>query len=319
MVVKKCRNTALIIGRSQHMHEDFGTILNRGFNSWVRNLNICIPFILSFFVNMILYVLFFGLMGILLFTSNTGSIIDPATLSQAELISVMRSGFAENIVISVLLMLGFLLFGMFVQSFFTAGAIGMAKKATETGDSHLSDMLITGSKNSFRLFLATLLVSLLLLGGIVLIVPGALNIGDFSGLLDNPEAAVQDMGLLAIGLILWGFYMITISIVLSLVPYALVIDELDPLDALKTGFNFFKENKLDIFFIWVIYIGLSVINTYLGEFIGTKNALVAGFTYMMPVVVLQPLAAVLWTRLYMSRKGKKLYNPADLLSGPEGF
>ena len=66
-------------------------------------------------------------------------------------------------------------FGVFVQSFFTAGAIGMAKKASETGDTVLSDMIASGSKNIFRLFLTVLLIGLLMLGGIVFIVPGALD------------------------------------------------------------------------------------------------------------------------------------------------
>lgn len=301
------------------MHEDFGTIINRGFNSWVRNLNICIPFVLNFFISMILYAFFFGLMGILLFTSDTGRIIDPASIPKEEFYSMMWGGFTENIIMSVLLIVGFLLFGMYVQSFFTAGAIGMAKKVAETGDTILADMLISGSKNSFRLFLTTLLISLLLLVGIVFTVPGALKVGDLSGLFENPEASLQGMGLLAIGILLWGLYMTFISIVLSLAPYALVIDELDPLEALKTGFGFFKENKFDVFFIWIIFIGLSLINTYVGEFIGSGSLLIAGFTYILPIVVLQPLAAVLWTRLYVSRKGKKLYNPSELLSGPDGF
>ena len=156
------------------MYEDFGTILNKGFKSWVRNLNICIPFALSLLINMTLYVLFFGLMGYLLFTSSTGSITDPATLSQEELFSMMWKGFSQNLTLFIFLVLGFFLLVMFVQSFFTAGAIGMAKKASETGDTVLSDMLASGSKNNFRLFLAVLLISLLSLAGIVFLVPGVL-------------------------------------------------------------------------------------------------------------------------------------------------
>jgi uncharacterized membrane protein len=147
-------------------------------------------------------------------------------------------------------------------------------------------------------------------------VPGALQVGDLSGLLENPEAQLESMGVLVIGILFWTFYMAIISIVLSLAPYALVIDRLDPLEAMKTGFAFFKENKLDVFFIWVIYIGLALVNNFVGEFIGSRSFLVAGITSIIPVFVLQPLIAVLWTRLYMSKKGKKLYNPSDLLSVP---
>lgn len=298
------------------MQEDFGTIINRGVNSWYRNLNICIPFILNFFINLLLYVFFFGLMGMLLFASNAQEITDPASMPPEELYSIMLQGFTDNFALSMLLILGFLLLGMYIQSFFTAGAIGMANRAIETGDTVLTDMLVSGSKNSFRLFLTNLLLSLLLLGGIIFIVPGALQVGDLSGLLENPEAQLESMGVLVIGILFWTFYMAIISIVLSLAPYALVIDRLDPLEAMKTGFAFFKENKLDVFFIWVIYIGLALVNNFVGEFIGSRSFLVAGITSIIPVFVLQPLIAVLWTRLYMSKKGKKLYNPSDLLSFP---
>ena len=265
------------------MYEEFGTILNRGFNSWVRNLNICIPFVLNFFINLILYLFFFGLMGLLLFTSNTGSIIDPAALSQEEIYSMMWKGFSENIALSVFLILVFFLFGMFVQSFFTAGAIGMAKKASETGDTVLSDMLVSGSKNIFRLFLAALLISLLVLVGIIFLVPGALAVGNLSALIENPEVSTQGMSALAIGAILWAVYIIAINLVLSLTSYALVIDELGPLEALSAGFGFFKDNKLDVFFIWIISIGLALINSFVGEFIGSGSILVAAVTSLVPL------------------------------------
>jgi len=319
MVAKEVQEHCLYIGRSRHMHEEFGTVLNRGFKSWIRNLNICIPFVLNFLIELILYFLFFGLMGILLFTSSTGSIIDPATLSNEEIFAMMWEGFSKNLALFVFLLLGFFLFAMFVQSFFTAGAIGMAKKALETGDAVLSDMLVSGSKNVFRLFPAVLLIALVLLVGIIFMVPGALAIGNLSALVENPEASIHGTTALAIGIILWTVYIIIINLVLSLSTYALVIDELGPLEALSAGFGFFMDNKLDVFFIWVIYIGLALINSFVGEFAGSGSILVAAVTSLIPVAVLKPLTAVMWTRLYLTRKGKKLYNPLDLLSYPDSF
>lgn len=301
------------------MYEDFGTILNRGFYSWFRNLNICIPFILNFLINMVIYVLFFGLMGILLFTSNTGSIIDPATLSNKEIFSILWNGFSENLGLSLFLIFVFFLFALLVQSFFTAGAIGMAKKASETGDTGIFDMLASSSKNTFRLFLAVLLINLLLLVGIIFIVPGAFAIGDLNTFIQNPEASVNGMVALGIGFILWIAYIIFLNLVLSLSSYALVIDELGPLEALGEGFRFFKSNKLDVFLIWIITIGLALIDGYVNEFIDTGNILFTAITSLVPIVILQPLTAVLWTRLYLTRKGRKLYDPSDLLSDPDSF
>jgi hypothetical protein len=124
---------------------------------------------------------------------------------------------------------------------------------------------------------------------------------------------------LSIGVILWAGYIIIINLVLSLSTYALVIDELGPLEALSAGFGFFMNNKLDVFFIWIIYIGLALINSFVGEFAGSGSILVAAVTSLVPVAALKPLTAVLWTRLYLTKKGKKLYNPSDLLSYPDSF
>ncbi|HIH75180.1 MAG TPA: hypothetical protein HA306_08455 [Methanosarcina sp.] len=301
------------------MYEDFGTILNRGFKTWVRNLNICIPFVLNFFVSLVLSVVFIGIIGALLFASGSGNVIDPTSISDEELYSILWEGFKDNIFGSLALILVFSLLSMFLQAFFNAGAIGMAKKASETGDTVFSDMLKAGSKNAFRLFLTSLMIALILLAGIIFIVPGAIMIGDLNILIENPEVPVQGMGLLGIGVLLWGIYLIVINILLSLASYALVIDELDPLDALKKGYEFFRSNKFDVFFIWIISVGLAFINGFVGEILGTESILISGITYFVPIFILQPLTAILWTRLYMVGEGKELYNPYDLLSGPEEF
>lgn len=101
------------------------------------------------------------------------------------------------------------------------------------------------------------------------------------------------MGVLAIGVILWGTYIIALSIMLSLTLYALVIDELEPLEVLSVGFRFFRENKLDVFFTWVIFTVLAFVNVLFSEYAGPGNILVSGFTSLLPIVVLQPLATVL--------------------------
>lgn len=268
---------------------------------------------------MIIYVLFFGLMGILFFTSNTGSIIDPATLSNKEIFSILWNGFSENLGLSLFLILVFFLFSLLVQSFFTAGAIGMAKKASETGDTGIFDMLVSSSKNTFRLFLTILLTTLLLLVGIIFIVPGTFAVGNLSTFIQNPEASVNGMMSIGIGVILWIAYIIILNVVLSLSSYALVIDELGPLEALSESFRFFTNNKLDVVIIWIITIGLAIINGYVNEFVDSGNILFTSIISLVPIVILQPLTTVLWTRLYLTRKGRKLYDPSDLLSYPDSF
>lgn len=318
MVVKKIQEYCPYIGRSQHMYEDFGTIINRGFYSWVRNLNICIPFVLNFLFNIILYVVFVVALGILIFESNAGSITGSAAPSDTEVFSMLWKGLSQNILLSAAFILVFILFEVLMQSFFTAGAIGMAKRATETGDTVLPDMIVSGSKNAFRLFLIYLLMGLLMLVGIVFIVPGALTIGNLSALIENPQASsLQGAGLLVIGIIIWSGYVIILNVALSFTQYALVIDELEPLEALSAGFHFFMQNKADVLFVWMIAIGLTSVNAFISNYFGSSSILVAGLTLLISIAVIQPLITVFFTRLYASRKGKKLYDPVDLLSCPE--
>jgi len=47
--------------------------------------------------------------------------------------------------------------------------------------------------------------------------------------------------------------------------------------------------------------------------------MIAAVTLFIPPAILQPLTAVLWTRLYMTRRGKKLYDPSELLLDPDSF
>ena len=149
--------------------------------------------------------------------------------------------------------------------------------------------------------------------------PGAFAIGDLNTFIQNPEASVNGMLALGIGFILWIAYIIFLNLVLSLSSYALVIDDLGPLEALGEGFRFFTNNKLDVFLIWIITIGLALIDGYVNEFVDTGNILFTAITSLVPIAILQPLTAVLWTRLYLTRKGRKLYEPSDLLSDPDSF
>ena len=145
-------------------------------------------------------------------------------------------------------------------------------------------------------------------------IPGVLIVGDLSTLIENPIAQMQGMGIITIGLILLGTYIIGISIVLSPTLYVLVIDELDTFDALRIGFHFFMENKMDVFLIWILFTALSLINILFSEYENSGSILVSCFTSLFPIVILQPLKTVIWTRIYVSRKGHKLYDPSDLLS-----
>ena len=190
----------------------------------------------------------------------------------------------------------------------------MAKRASETGDTLLSEMYISGSKNAFRFFLTTVLITLLEMGGIIFIVPGLLIVGDLNTLIENPVSQMQGMGIINIGLTLLGAYIVAINIVLSPTLYALVIDEIGTFEALSSGFHFFMKNKKDVFLIWMIFSVLSLINFLFIEYADHGSFLISWFTSLLPIVIIQPLKTVIWTRIYVDKKEHKLYDPSYLLS-----
>ena len=300
------------------MPEDIGTIINKGINTWVRNLNIFIPFFLNSIVEGIISIFFFGLMAILLFASQIESGMDLEALSPEELLSMFGSAFLDNIGIAVVSLFLYYLLISFIQVFFRAGAIGMAKEANEKGDTVFSDMIRYGSKNTFRLFLTTVLIGLLVLIGIVFIVPGALAVDDLSFFLENPKSSFEAMGLLGIGLIIWVLYALLINLLLSVVPFALVLDELDPIEAVSTGLSFFMDNKLSAFFLWGISISMSMALGLAQHYLGA-NLYLSFLISLISLVVILPLTTVWWTRFYLDRTGKKLYDHFELLDDPDEF
>ena len=122
------------------MYEDIGTLIGRGFETWKRNLNLAVPFVLMIVAIMLLAVVMAVILLYPLITaspevlSTAGDVEDPEQLM--ELLSSMT-----NIgLLAAVLLVGIL--AMFLAgSFFTAGAIGMAKEATDTGKTTLKMIL----------------------------------------------------------------------------------------------------------------------------------------------------------------------------------
>lgn len=184
------------------MVEDIGKIISNGFETYTKNLNICIPFILNFFISILLVVLLasFGFAGI--FGSSLSNIGN--TKSPEEVVSILLPLIGQNIMEIAIIGLIIVLSVLFIQAYFISGAIGMAIQATESGKSNLSAMMDSGKKNLVNMFLAELLFSLLSLVGIIFIVPGAMNI-DISKMLTSENMGA--FALLAGGFLLWILYL----------------------------------------------------------------------------------------------------------------
>ncbi len=302
------------------MHEDIGTILNKGYGTWSRNLNIALPFFLNtMFSFLIVMLLMFTLAAVVATSSmsNIGSGISSA--SPEEMMNMLGSLIVDNLLAVIAMVLVFGLLSIFVQSYFTAGAIGMARSALQTGHSSFSDMFLSGKANVVNLFLAKVLVLMLIFAGIVFFIPGILTVGDPGELLSNPQSALLTSVLLGFGIVTWLFYIIIVSIVLSFVDFSLVLDRLDPISAIEKGLSFFMQNKLDVFLLYVLMISFSILINVIGELVSSievVNTVWAFMSFILSFAVIQPLMAVWFTRLYLNRNGREIYDVSELLTYP---
>ena len=296
------------------MVEDIGKIISNSFGTYTKNLNICIPFILNFFISILLVVLLasFGFAGI--FGSSLSNIENVKT--PEEVISILLPSIMQHIIeIAILVMIIFLLV-FFIQAYFTSGAIGMAIQATESGKSNISAMRDAGKKNLVNMFLAELLFGLLSLVGVVFIVPGAMKI-DISQILtsENTDGVVLLFG----GFLLWFVYLVILSILLAVFRYALVADNLGPLESMTTSLSFFKKNKIDVFLLFVFVLVISFVVIIIDQIIGQIPIISIIWSFInliISLIIIPPITTIWWVRLYMTRTNKKLYFN-DLLAHPD--
>jgi len=283
------------------MYEDIGTLIKRGFETWKRNLNLAIPFVLMIAAIMLLAVIMAFLVLYPLITtspdvlSNAGNVEDPQ-----QLIDLLQSVTNIGLLVAVVL-LGILIMSL-MASFFTAGAIGMAKEATETGRTTLKDMWASGKRNYLSLFLAEVLMMIIVFAGLVV-----LSLPFISDLAAGVESGDPEFGPLVLWIILIIAYGLLISVALAMVPYALVVEGLGPVGAIKAGIGFFWSNKMDVFLIWLVVLAVSMAIQFVGvPFSGseTASAIFSMVSGIVSVLVISPLTTVWWTRLYMTRAGK---------------
>jgi hypothetical protein len=297
------------------MIEDINAILHKGFGTWKRNLAICIPFILEV-LSTVFLVFAFSVLFMMLFIVPVMSAngLDPEQLTPETLMSLMGSLLSGNIWFLVAFGIVFVLIYVFMESFFMAGAIGMSKEASQRGDTSIRDMSAYGMRNVVSLFLTRVLILLMALAGIVLLIPGILSMGDMGMLLNDPQQALAGASMLVFGILLWGLYLIAISIILVFVQYALVLEDLDPVSAIEKGVTVFMSNRSSALTLWLILTGIAILLSFIGELAGYVDVLAQVWSLtniMLTLLVIQPLTVILWTRLYLNRTGKKLYSLDD--------
>jgi hypothetical protein len=283
------------------MVEDLGSVIGKGFDTWKKNLTICLPFVFSLILTSIVAIIIIG--GALLATvPSLPSLIPYFTKPDEippELIPQLLPQYIQNIDMIIAAVIITVISVLLISAFFTAGAIGMAKEATERGRTSLSDMKEYGKRKFISLLFANLIVGLIMLAGVIFLIPGILyilpNITTLSEL--PPEVMLPALALFGLGFLIMFIYALLISIMFALSPYAVVIDDLGAVEGVKSGFKFFLSHKLDIFLLWLVVLvvgGVVVFVTgsipYIGQLISMA----------VSVIVIQPLTVIWWSRLYLS-------------------
>ncbi|MCD4844125.1 MAG: hypothetical protein K8R25_06545 [Methanosarcinales archaeon] len=303
------------------MTETLEKIITKGFNTWIKNLNICIPLVINYVVMLlikvfVIVIVFVGILGISIFDEMLST-------SNEELIEVILSSANENFVFIAILALLCVIITMLASSYFSAGAIGMCQSAISRGDTTIGDMISAGNKSFIHVFLADVLILLMILAGIVFLVPGGLLMGNN---IDTTGAGQFGLGIILfiLGLLIWVIYLIILSVFLSMVLYAIVVERIGALEGIYKGYEFFMDNKLSVIVIWLIsttiYIIIGSISIVVGQilaltgFIGLNTIWSLG-SQLIIIITIQPLMMVWWTRLYMVKTGKSPYVD-DLLSDP---
>ena len=279
------------------MVEDLGSIIEKGFETWKNNLIICLPFVFTSILTAIVA-------GIIIFTTIIATMpslipsLENLAAPPQDLIPQLPPQLLQSIGIIIVAVIVAVLIAMLINAFFWAGAIGMAKEATETGHTDLSHMLEYGKRKFVSLFFTDIIVGLISFAGIVFLIPGILyllpKVRTFSEL---PEGEIiAAFVLFGLGLLVMIVYIVIISILLALPRYAVVIGDMGAIEGIKTGFRCFMRNKLAVFLLWLIVLVVSIIA---GSF-GVIPYIGGLISALISVIVIEPLTVIWWSRLYLS-------------------
>ena len=301
------------------MVEELGKILSNGFGTWKKNLTICLPFVFGFIAISIVALVVIGSALAIAIGPFIPTIVPYLTDSgeiPPEILQQLPALFMANIGLLLGAMLVTVVLMLLINSFFTAGAIGMARVATKTGHTSLSDMVDYGRRKFLSLLGVNVIIALIVLAGLVFLIPGLVSLDVGTAISGSPfsAASMASFALLGIGIIIALLYMLIVSIVLAVPPYAVVISDLSAIEGLKTGFRFFKEHKLDVFLLWLIVLVIAVLAS-----IVLNNIPVAGglLSMVVSIVIIQPLIVIWWTRLYLSGTEPEPADSAVALQIPE--
>jgi uncharacterized membrane protein len=283
--------------------EEIGDVIGKGFAVWRNNLNLCIPFLLSSVLSLLIMIPFFAaflvaIVPLVGLNSTSMQQMQDQFLKNEETLANMTP---ELIIKVALLFILMVILISTVNAFFTAGAIGMAGQALERGKSDNGIMWSAGKKHFWNMLQASILMGFIMIAGLVFFLPAAALQPK------SLQAEPQAMGFLLMGILLLILYVLASSIILATAPYALVVEELGPVKAILASINFFRYNKFDVLVLWLVVMAISISMQMIGGLFSSENGIgnhtLSVAIGLVNILVLAPLSNLWWTRLYMDRKG----------------
>jgi hypothetical protein len=280
-----------------NMVEDIGSVIGKGFDTWKANLTICLPFVLSSILTSIVAIIIIG--GAILATI-------PSLVPQFTKLDEIAPDAIPQLLPQILQSMGIIIIAiiitiilcMLINAFFWAGAIGMAKEATETGRTNFSHMIEYGKRKFISLFFTDIVIGLISFVGIIFLVPSILDtLPKLMVLSELPDVEViTTFAVLGLGILAMIVYIAIISIIFALPRYVVVIDDVGAIRGVKKGFEIFMSNKVVVFLLWLIVLVVGIITASLGAipYIGGLIGII------LSVIVIQPLTVIWWSRLYLS-------------------
>jgi len=263
--------------------EEIGELIRKGFSIWKSNLNLCKPFLYSL-ISWILIVISFS---IVIYAAHI-----PLALTDAY--KYWGLEWHELLPGWILLLVAIIIIWL-IGLFSNAGAIGMARQVLVSSRLDTSSMWSAAKRHFWNIFLLNLLngliIGLAMLVGLVLIIllPGMEQLMASTEIPESPEM----LGTLLAAAIVFVLCLLPLA-ALTPTTYALVLEDLGPIAALRGGIDFFRENKADVLILWIVA----------GSLYWAAQIIGAGLIAILAqVLVLAPLTNLWWTRLYMVRKG----------------
>ena len=272
-------------------------ILKQSYKTWKSNLNICIPFIISTSLIIIFSTILFATVFLQIFLPMLNTLSsNPVDFFSTQDMTQTFSAFIDSIpqlIISVIL---FIIFVAVVSSFFTAGAIGMAKEILLNGKAEIDHMWKYGRRKWFSLLCTNFMVAGIALVGFLFLVPGLFWLFSTIGSDQNASSIFGGVIIFALGTLLTIIYIAIISIAFALVQYAVILDDLKSVEGVKKGFHvFWQYNKINVFALWVLLILAGALLSVF-QFI----PYIGSFVYMvLTLVVLAPFSTICWSKLYL--------------------